>query len=64
MVETQKNKDKSKKYYGNEEDKFLPELMNKVVICETLNGKHGCSVKEFYWLIAYVFGQKRLSTHS
>jgi predicted transcriptional regulator len=26
--------------------------------------KHECSVKEFYWLIGYVFGQKWFSTHS
>ncbi len=25
---------------------------------------HWCSVKEFYWLVADVFGQKQLSTHS
>ncbi len=25
---------------------------------------HGCSVKEFYWLVANVFGQKQLSKHA
>ncbi len=40
MDEIQKNKDNIKKYYVmKEEDKFLPEFMNKVIVCETLSGK-------------------------
>ncbi len=39
MEEMQKNKDKNKKYSSIKEDQFLPEFMNKVIVCETLGGK-------------------------
>ncbi len=40
MDDIQKNKDKNKKFYVmKEEDKFLPDFVNKLVVCETLSGK-------------------------
>ncbi len=39
-IQKNKNKDKSKKFYVvKDEDKFLSEFMNKVIVCETLSGK-------------------------
>ena len=38
MEEKQKNKDKDKNNY-NPGEGYLPEFMNKVIVCETLSGK-------------------------